>query len=194
MKEAIFSPLVEQAIRMAAIAHVNQKRKHTEIPYLSHLMHVALILVHAGFEDEIILAAAILHDVVEDTQFNQEDIVRDFPEEVAQLVEILTELKEDEEGNKKSWQERKEHHISEIESAPFKARAILLADKLHNLQTMLLDQDGNDQFWDRFNAGGDRILWYYRTIVGVAAKDQPESIQKLAEECFQVIEELEASI
>ncbi len=193
MSEDFFSPLVEQAIRLAAIAHVNQKRKHTEIPYLSHLMHVAMILIKAGFQDETVLAAAILHDVVEDTSFSQEDIVREFPGKVADLVEILTEIKEDENGEKKTWQERKDHHIEEIQAAPLEARAILLADKLHNLNTILLDQEGNENFWDRFNASGEKLLWYYRTIVELAAKDQPESLQNLARDCFHVLDQLESN-
>lgn len=194
MKDALFSSLVERAIRMASVAHVNQRRKHTDIPYLSHLMHVAMILVKAGFDDEIILSAAILHDVVEDTSFCQEDIENEFPEEVANLVDILTEISEDEDGNRLPWQTRKENHIDEIREAPPEARAILLADKLHNLRTMQMDQEGNREFWERFNAPSQQVLWYYRTIVETASEGQSDCHRLLADECLDVLEELESGL
>lgn len=186
----LFSPLVERAMRVAARCHRDHRRKASDLPYISHPASVALILARAGFLDDAILAAALLHDVVEDTPYSAEQLAAEFPEDVARYVAVLTERKLDHDGRKRSWQERKEEHVAHVGSAPLPARAVVLADKLHNLGTMLVDLRSGEDLWSRFGAPADRILRYQRAMVAAAAGDD-EPLRELAAACRRLIDVLE---
>lgn len=189
----LFSPFVEQALRTAAFFHRHDVRKGSDTPYIAHPAAVAIILLRAGLTDDNLLAAALLHDVVEDTPCTLEDLAAEFPTEVVQYVAALSEQKTDQQGNKRPWKLRKDDHLREIAQAPLPVRAIVLADKLHNLATMCCDIDSDDNFWDRFNASPQDILWYNRTMVDRAAGND-DSLQTIAKECRSHIAQLEAAI
>lgn len=186
-----FSPLIEHAIRVAARAHRHDLRKGSDIPYLSHSASVALLLERVGISDDQILAAALLHDVVEDTAVTLEDLARDFPPTVVELVGGLSERKLDEQGNSRPWRDRKVDHLAVIEVASFGVRAIVLADKLHNLGTMVFDIEQGEPIWERFNASRDDILWYQQAMLKAADHGEPELVPLVAA-CLQFIERLRA--
>ena len=192
MDEIFFTPLLEQALRVAAVAHRGQNRKASHVPYITHPAGVALILSRAGFCDEGILAAAVLHDVVEDTNYSIEQLTADFPAEIVQWVSALTERKRDEQGNKRSWRDRKLEHIDKIRHAPLQARAIMLADKLHNLSTMVIDLKAGEELWSRFNASPEEVIWYHQAIVAGAAGND-ERLQPLAGACLDLLHALSAA-
>ena len=185
----LFSPLVERAIRIAAIAHRNHHRKGSDLPYLTHPAQAAMILLRAGIDDDEILAAALLHDVVEDTDHTLEMLAADFPPKVVQLVAAMTERKHDHDGRRRTWQERKDEHLEHIAAEPWEARAIVLADKLHNLGSMLLDLEAGQDLWSRFNSPRDRVLWYYRAMIAAAFQDDAR-LTGLATECTALIDRL----
>lgn len=187
--QALFSPLVERAMRIAAQAHRHHHRKGSDLPYLTHPAHAAMILLRAGIDDDEILAAALLHDVVEDTEHTLDMLAVDFPPKVVQLVAAMTERKHDHDGRKRSWQERKDEHLRDIAAEPWEARAIVLADKLHNLGSMLVDFDHGEDVWSRFNAPPDKILWYHREMIAAASQGEPQ-LARLAAECTALIEKL----
>lgn len=189
MSGSLFSPLVERAMRIAAKAHRHHHRKGSDLPYITHPAHAALILLRAGIDDDEILAAALLHDVVEDTEHTLEMLAADFPPKVVQLVAAMTERKHDHDGRKRSWQERKEEHLRHIAAEPWEARAIVLADKLHNLGSMLVDLEGGADLWPRFSASPDRVLWYHREMIAAAEQSEPR-LRVLADECRKMIERL----
>src|SRR5574337_273593 len=81
-----YSPLLEKALRFAALAHQGQFRKATDIPYLTHPAAVALILLQGGFTDDVILASALLHDVVEDADVPLARLEAEFPAPIAEYV------------------------------------------------------------------------------------------------------------
>lgn len=186
-----FSPLIEHAIRVAARAHRHDLRKGSDIPYLSHSASVALLLERVGISDDQILAAALLHDVVEDTAVTLEDLARDFPPTVVELVSGLSERKLDELGNSRPWRDRKTEHLAVVEAASFGVRAIVLADKLHNLGTMVFDIEQGEPIWERFNASRDDILWYQQAMLKAADHGEPELVPLVAA-CLQFIERLRA--
>ncbi len=84
-----FSPIVEKALRWSAKGHRDQTRKGSSTPYVAHPCAVALILQQFGFHDESIIAAALLHDIVEDTVHSLEELEREFSGEVAQYVAAM---------------------------------------------------------------------------------------------------------
>lgn len=189
MSGSLFSPLVERAMRIAAKAHRHHHRKGSDLPYITHPAHAAMILLRVGIDDDEILAATLLHDVVEDTDHTLEMLAADFPPKVVQLVAAMTERKHDHDGRKRSWQERKDEHLRHIAAEPWEARAIVLADKLHNLGSMLVDRDNGEDIWARFNAPRERVLWYHREMVA-AAFQQDARLAVLANECSRLVEQL----
>lgn len=171
--------LLERALRIAAAAHEGQTRKASGLPYITHPVAVAMLLQQHGFADKETLAAALLHDVVEDTAISRADLAGQFPEGVVELVTHLTERKYDETGCKRPWEDRKREHLAHIGTAPLTARAITLADKLHNLRTMAYDIDQGQELSTRFNASFDRLVWYYEAMIDAAA-GQEARLQPLA--------------
>ena len=186
---SLFSPLVERAMRIAAQAHRHHHRKGSDLPYITHPAQAAMILLRAGIDDDEILAAALLHDVVEDTEHTLEMLAVDFPPKVVQLVAAMTERKHDHDGRKRSWLERKDEHLRHIFAEPWEARAIVLADKLHNLGSMVVDRDNGEELWGRFNAPRERVLWYYREMIAAAEQGDPR-LAGLAKECTALVEHL----
>ncbi len=182
--------VVEDAMRLAARSHRNQVRKSSDLPYVAHPASVALILQQAGFDSPNVIAAALLHDVVEDTDVTIEEIRQSFPDEVTEWVAALSETKKDASGQQRPWIDRKTEHIAHAASAPLEARAILLADKLHNLVSMQFDLGRGEDIWSRFAAPRDKIFWYYREITH-AAKQNDEQLAPLFSECSRLIDELD---
>ena len=189
----MFSHLVEHALRTAARAHQDHCRKGTDLPYLTHPVSVALLLVRAGFVEDELLAAALLHDVVEDTSVTLEQLAAEFPPLVIEYVAGLTERKLDDSGVRRSWQDRKADHLAHVATAPQPIRAVILADKLHNLGSMVFDLRGGERLWDRFNAPPDRVLWYLREMVAAAHQHEP-ILDGLARQCRHFVDELERSL
>lgn len=152
--------MIHQAIYFAAVAHQNQKRKGTDVPYIVHPYEVAHILTKEGAEEEVVVAG-LLHDTLEDTQVTVEDIQRQFGERVAMMVLGCSENKKD------SWEERKRHTISYVKlHCPYEIMLIICADKLSNLRSIAEDyEEVGEQVWDRFHRGRDDQGWYYGGLV-----------------------------
>jgi guanosine-3',5'-bis(diphosphate) 3'-pyrophosphohydrolase len=175
-------PLVERALRIAATAHHHQRRKGGNVPYFAHSAAVALILARFGFIEESLLAAALLHDVVEDTDVTLDQLAVQFPAEVIEAVAALSETKNDGDDRLRPWEDRKAEHLQHIAAAPWTARAITLADKLHNMETLRCDLAAGAVSLSAFRAPPDRLLWYYRSMIDMAAGDD-ERLRPLAQAC-----------
>lgn len=190
MASPLYSEVIEKALRLAAIAHHSQFRKASNIPYVSHLAGVALILQRAGFADDELIAAAILHDIVEDTDVTVADLQQSFSPAIIAAVVAATEEKEDGSGAQRPWRVRKEEHLEQIRLASHAARAITLADKLHNLGATWFDLQENPRALSKFNAPPADLLWYYREMV-TAASGADSDLQILSSECRQMIHRIE---
>jgi (p)ppGpp synthase/HD superfamily hydrolase len=164
------------AVYYAAVAHHGHLRKGTEIPYLSHLLSVAaLVLEHGG--SELQATAAVLHDVVEDCGGapRLEDVRRTFGDEVAELVAALSDAMPEEGEEKDDWRPRKEaylHHLEEMVGDHHPATLVSLCDKLHNARAIVADaadeEDGpGTEIWSRFTGGLDGTVWYYRELARI---------------------------
>ena len=150
--------LIHEAIIFAARKHDGQKRKGTDIPYLSHPMEVTQILTAAGCPERVIVAG-ILHDTLEDTGTAPEEIRDIFGEDILGIVRAESEDKS------KIWQERKQAAIDRLSGDTPEAKLVCCADKLSNLRSMASDLEAvGDKLWDRFNAAKGEIRWYYQSI------------------------------
>ncbi|HST09472.1 MAG TPA: HD domain-containing protein [Terriglobales bacterium] len=180
-------PRFNEAFLFAAEKHGLQTRKKTGIPYISHLMSVAaLVLETGGGEEEAI--AALLHDVVEDCGGHPvlEEIRQRFGERVAKIVEGCTDAYT---VPKPPWKARKLDYLNHLRRATDDVRLVSAADKLHNARTILADyrKDG-DSVWERFNGGRDGTLWYYRAVLDVLREGRTN---RLVDELNRVVTELE---
>ncbi|MFH5804200.1 HD domain-containing protein [Alienimonas sp. DA493] len=162
-----YPPLLTRAARYAALAHAGQTRKDSAEPYVTHPLAVMTLLCRAGWgDDEELLAAAALHDVLEDTEVTPEELAETFPPRVCGLVRALSERKRDERGEKLPWEFRKAEHRARLAVAEEAARALALADKLHNLRCLEEDvtPDRVDP-WARFNAPRQRWIEVTRETI-----------------------------
>ena len=125
----IKGPLWQQAAAFAARAHRDQVRRDDETPYVSHPVRVAMTVACLfGFNDEIILAAALLHDTIEDTTVDYDDLFQQFGKEVADIVAALSKDKRMVEPA------REKAYDNQLAAAPWQARLIKLADVYDNLR------------------------------------------------------------
>ncbi|WP_423800984.1 HD domain-containing protein [Neobacillus sp. SAB-20_R2A] len=171
--------MIDKALQIASIAHQRQYRKGTDIPYIAHPVAVGMLLMKAGYREDVV-AAGILHDTDEDTDYKLKDIKRDFGEEIAVIVAGCSEP-----DKSLSWEERKEHTIEFLKTASSDIRAVACADKLHNIRSIIKDyeQDG-DEVWQRFNRGKEKQEWYYTRLV--------ESLRYQGS--FSLVDELEKEV
>lgn len=156
---------VLRAAEFAAEKHGGQVRKGTSVPYVTHPLMVAqLVLGMGGSESEVV--AAILHDVVEDCGVTRDELVYWFGEEVAEIVIGCST----EPGTKATWRARKQRYLEHLRHASPSVRMVAGADKFHNAQAIALDLASQGaKVWERFTGGKDGVLWYYGALVEVLA-------------------------
>ncbi len=124
------SPLLSDSYDLAHGAHEGQQRKDNGAPYMTHPLRVAQLVEEAGFDEEVV-AAALLHDVVEDSEIDLSEIASQFGSRVAQIVSALTE-----DESIDDYEQRKAEHRDRVEAAGPEAVAVYTADKLSNLRDM----------------------------------------------------------
>lgn len=157
--------IVTRATKFAADAHDGMLRKGSSLPYIVHPMEAAAIV--SGLTDDAeIIAAAILHDVVEDTSVTAEDICEEFGERVAELVKGESENKREGLPAELTWRIRKEEHIAHLTESCIEMKMIALGDKLSNIRSLKRDYAIlGEELWQRFNQK-DKAQhgWYYRSM------------------------------
>jgi hypothetical protein len=151
---------------------VQQARKGSQFPYVSHPIRVAEILARFGYGEDPVVAA-FLHDTIEDTDVTRDDIEAQFGARIATLVTSVSEP-----DKSASWKDRKEHTIEHLrqERDP-EVLALTAADKLDNVRstTDMVRELGAETTWGLFNAPKSKQHWYYRTIAQVLLAKGPDS-------------------
>lgn len=154
----------DDALAYASCLHRDQRRKGTNIPYVSHLLGTAAIALENGAnEDQAI--AALLHDAVEDQggPVRLADIRARFGKDVGDIVDHCTDTDIE---PKPPWRARKEAYIASLASKPLASLEVSLADKTHNASAIVADLAAHgDALWARFSGGRDGSLWYYQALV-----------------------------
>jgi (p)ppGpp synthase/HD superfamily hydrolase len=163
---AVFSERYEAALALAANVHGDQVRKVGGDPYIVHVAHVSVILLRAGFAEDVALAG-LLHDAVEDQNVPLAEIEADFGPVVAEMVAAVTERKY-EGGVARRWEDRKREALEHLRGASRGTAALKAADTLHNIHSLLLGlrRDG-DSVWKRFSRGPEETLWYYDSVADI---------------------------
>lgn len=169
--------LLNSALQFAAEHHAAQSRKTSGVPYILHPMEVAAI-IGTLINDEEVMAAGVLHDVVEDTGATRQEIEARFGDRVAMLVMSESEDKRPGLPASKTWKKRKEESLAELKAAEDEGVAVLwLADKLANLRSL----------WQAYRVSGDKAFdmfhmkakaehaWYYVAVAEAVAGSLGES-------------------
>lgn len=158
--------MVEKAMIFASKAHSGMFRKGTKIPYIVHPMEAGAIAASITDNEEVI-SAAILHDVLEDTFVSAEEIEKEFGKEVLRLVKSDSENKREEFPPEETWKIRKQETIEYLKNiADKKEKAVVLADKLSNIRAICRDYERiGDELWNRFNQKDkNEHAWYYKSF------------------------------
>jgi hypothetical protein len=152
--------MLDRAIEFAAMAHSAQKRKGTEIPYISHPYGVGMILLKARCKEEVIIGG-ILHDTLEDTITTEEELRNQFGQKVLEIVKGCSEP-----NKSATWEERKNHTLDYLKYASLAICQVACADKIHNLRSIKRSLETiGETTWEKFNRGQEMQKWYYTEIV-----------------------------
>jgi (p)ppGpp synthase/HD superfamily hydrolase len=167
-KPTQLTPRFAEAMAEAFRLHGAQKRKGSEVPYMTHLLGTAAAVLHfGGDEDQAI--AGLLHDAAEDQggRPRLEAIRQQFGDRVAAIVDGCTDTFEE---PKPDWRPRKEAYIARLAQEEEHVLLVSAADKLDNARAIVADlrKDGS-KVWSRFR-GGTGSLWYYRALVDAYRK------------------------
>ena len=159
------TPRYNDALALAARAHLGQSRKGTAIPYIVHPVGVAgLVALYGGDEDQQI--AALLHDVLEDggPEYAAE-IASHFGERVLRIVQGCTDALPDALGKKPDWKTRKQAYLAYLADTDADTLLVSCCDKLYNAQAIRDDvKDLGDALYERFGAGKAGTHWYYQSL------------------------------
>ncbi len=160
---------IEQAIVRATVLHHFQKRKVSGVPYIVHPYSVAFLLAHY-VDDEDVIIAGLLHDVLEDTPEYTEAMLKDeFGERVFQIVKEVTEDYTQAEklnhllrGDNGSWRTRKERYLDNLKNDTPEALLVAAADKIHNMRGLIDEyQVYGDEVWHKFRRSAEDLDWFY---------------------------------
>jgi (p)ppGpp synthase/HD superfamily hydrolase len=155
--------MIFRAIQFATQAHDGQFRKGTRIPYITHPLNVARLLIECDCPEPVI-AAGILHDTLEDTHVTLDDLRGVFGNEAADLVSAVSEPNKSDH----TWENRKAHTLKHLRTASPEVLIIALADKLDNIRAIREDLEKvGDRLWKRFNRPKEKQRWYYGALADV---------------------------
>lgn len=152
--------ILDRAVHFAVDAHSGTERRGKNIPYIIHPLEAAAIAATLT-DDQELLAASVLHDVVEDTSATIGQIRAEFGDRIADLVATESNPREG------TWKEHRIGAIARISAASRNAKIVAMGDKLSNLRAIARDYaEKGDSLWSLFYApnGRDDIEWYYRGL------------------------------
>ena len=163
--KALNTELLDRAIVFAVRAHAGTERRGKGFPYIVHPME-AMEIVATMTPDQELLAAAALHDTVEDTDVTVEQIRAEFGERIASLVAAESDAFVEGVSDEDSWHDRKKAAIDRLAKAPHDAKIVALGDKLSNMRAIARDYAvQGDALWNLFHAKDPKDhAWHYRGL------------------------------
>ena len=169
LQESFLTDRFDDAVKFAHDVHRSQPRKETTIPYISHLLSVAGLVLESGGDEDLAIAG-LLHDAVEDAEEisgeEMSDRIRSkFGDRVADIVDGCSDAKSSPGGSKPPWKSRKDAYIEHLKSASNDVLRVSIADKVHNARSIATDQDRlGEVVWDRFTSTSEESRWYYTSL------------------------------
>ncbi len=158
--------LIYRATEKAAILHSGQTRKDGVTPFIAHPFCVGFLLFKYT-KDEEVVAAGILHDVLEDVEgYEHEDMERDFGKRVAKIVSEVSHRKD------ASWREAREEYLEVLKRGSEEAVMVSVADKIHNIASHIdgVEKYGN-KFWNSFSCSSPKEhKWFYESVLEIATE------------------------
>ena len=176
--------LLDRAIIFAVKAHAGTERRGKGFPYIVHPME-AMEIVATMTNDQELLAAAALHDTVEDTDVTVEQLRTEFGDRVADIVAFESDSMQEGVSEEESWRSRKQAGIERLSRATRDEKIVALGDKLSNMRAIARDYaEKGDAFWNIFHAKDPKEhAWRYRALAdsmreleGTAAFTEFESL------------------
>ncbi len=165
MNSYLDTDLLDRAIIFAVQAHHNTERRGKGFPYIVHPME-AVEIVATITPDQELLAAAALHDTIEDTDVTVEQLRELFGERIADLVHAESDQFTEGVSEEDSWHDRKQAAIDRLAAAPRDAKIVALGDKLSNMRAIWRDyQVKGDELWKIFHVTDKASHeWHYRGL------------------------------
>jgi len=163
--KALDTTLLDKAIIFATKAHANTERRGKGFPYIVHpLEAVSIVATITG--DQKLLAAAALHDTVEDTDVTIEDLRSQFGDDIAAIVMSESDVFAEGVNEEDSWHSRKRAAIDRLAAAPLPSKIVAMGDKLSNMRAIARDYEQmGDKLWDLFHAKDKKDHeWHYRGL------------------------------
>lgn len=199
------SGLIEAALHVSVLAHASQRRKNSaKAFYVTHPIAVAIICAQCGVMDECVLAAAIMHDVIEDTTYSAQEITKMMSEQfscdektiksITQMILDLSEIKKDDAGNKLSWVVRKTEHLKRLQSCSDEVLIVKAADTYHNISALLNDckLSGFEAATSVFNTKLPSLKWYWKeTLDLLLSREKTNTLLQIEARLQRAISEIE---
>lgn len=163
---SIDSSLLDKALHFAIDAHANVERRGKGFPYIVHPLE-AVEIVASITSDQELLAAAALHDVVEDTPITIEQIRAEFGDRVADIVAAESDNLNEGVTAESSWRDRKMAALKHLQNASHEVKVVAMGDKLSNMRAIARDYEVlGDKLWDRFHAPNGKAdhVWRYKAL------------------------------
>ncbi len=177
--------LIEKATLLALRAHDGQMRKDAPIPYIVHPIHVGVILARHGFPD-VVVAAGIVHDAVEDTPVTIDGVVQELGQEVADIVAPVTH------DDTLSWEDKKRAYIESVRQSSEAVKAVSIADKIANAESLIQAHAREGEVvWRHFNAGREKKLWFENAMLEMI---RSEWEHPLVDEYAKYVEKMNALV
>ena len=177
---------VGRALAFSLEKHAGQKRRGRDVPYASHPVRVAgLVLEHGG--DATQMAVGLLHDVIEDCGVSDAELRERFGAEVAEAVRALSDVLEGDTPEQKApWRERKTRFVARLAGVDARARLVAACDKLDNLSAIVADlETEGPATLERFTGKPRQIRWYYEEVIRALGSDLPPRL------CAELADRLE---
>lgn len=210
--DTLFSPLVEHAAELAAQWHDGTYRKSVwrppafevpdeevvQVPVISHLAAVASIVRRAGW-DNVTIAAAYLHDTIEDAnrygqRLRRTQLREAVGTEVTSLVAQVSEQKLDEAGEMRPWRDRKEGYLDSLRAGPPRAMAISLADKIHNLWSINQSLEAGEDILSMLSGDGADQLWFHQAVLDTSAHHDDSRLSPMRTRLQDEIDRFESHV
>lgn len=181
----LWTEKTERALNKAAELHDGQHRKgDRQLPFITHPIAVASI-VSKFTDDDDIVAAALLHDTIEDTAYTREEMQKDFGDSITEIVLGVT-IPEAHEGEPHTWTSDRTRYIENLKKASMESAMVAAADKIHNFNSVLEDYSGKEEQYKKDFGGtsSDRVH-VYGTIVQLISERIPDAFAKELNESWR---------